>query len=74
MKWCRFQVEDKARYGIVEDDRVTEVAGSPFESYSITTNTYSLDSLKLLIPVMPATVYAAGTNSSPTRSRPTPTP
>ena len=62
MKWCRFQVEDKARYGIVEDDRVTEVAGSPFESYSITTNTYSLDSLKLLIPVMPATVYAAGTN------------
>jgi Rv2993c-like, N-terminal len=34
MKWCRFQVGDKVSYGIVEDDvRVTEVSGTPFETY-----------------------------------------
>ena len=62
MRWCRVQVEDKVRYGIVEDDRVTEVSGSPFESYSVTSTSYALDSVKLLIPATPATFYAAGTN------------
>jgi 2-keto-4-pentenoate hydratase/2-oxohepta-3-ene-1,7-dioic acid hydratase in catechol pathway len=62
MKWCRFQSGNKAAYGIIEGDRVTEVSGSPFDSYTKTSNTYSLSSVKLLVPVVPPTFYAAGIN------------
>ncbi len=48
MKWCRFRIGQKVSYGIVEDDaRVTEVSGSPFETYSVTTTTYPLSAVKL---------------------------
>lgn len=62
MKWCRFQSGDKPAYGIIEDNTVTEVSGSPFESYTKTSNTRPLDSVKLLVPVIPPTFYAAGIN------------
>jgi 2-keto-4-pentenoate hydratase/2-oxohepta-3-ene-1,7-dioic acid hydratase in catechol pathway len=62
MKWCRFQSGNKAAYGVIEGDNVTEVSGSPFDSYTKTSNTYSLGSVKLLVPVIPPTFYAAGIN------------
>ena len=62
MKWCRFQAGQKTSYGIVEDDRVTEVSGSPFESYTVTSTSYPLSAVKLLVPVAPPTFYAAGIN------------
>jgi len=62
MKWCRFQSEKKTAFGIIEGDTVTEVAGSPIESYSETTATYPLGAIKLLVPVIPPTFYAAGIN------------
>jgi hypothetical protein len=36
MKWCRFQVGQQVSYGIVEDERVIEVTGSPFAEYTAT--------------------------------------
>ena len=36
MKWCRFQAGSSASYGLVEDETVIEVAGSPFEEYTVT--------------------------------------
>ena len=62
MKWCRFQSGDKTSYGIIEGDTVTEVEGSPFDSYTKTSNTQPLSSVKLLVPVIPPTFYAAGIN------------
>jgi 2-keto-4-pentenoate hydratase/2-oxohepta-3-ene-1,7-dioic acid hydratase in catechol pathway len=62
MKWCRFQSGNKAAYGIIEGDNVIEVSGSPFDSYTRTSNTYPLGSVKLLVPVVPLTFYAAGIN------------
>jgi len=62
MKWCRFQNGDHASYGIIEDDNIIEVSGTPFESYSKTANSFPLDSVKLLVPVVPPTFYAAGIN------------
>jgi hypothetical protein len=29
MKWCRCLVEQRVSYGLIDDDRVTEVSGSP---------------------------------------------
>lgn len=62
MKWCRFQSGDQGVYGIIEGDTVTEVSGSPFDSYTKTSNTRPLDSVKLLVPAIPPTFYAAGIN------------
>ena len=62
MKWCRFEYGDKTTYGIIDGDSVTEVAGSPFENYSKTSTTYPLEAIKLLVPVIPPTFYATGTN------------
>ena len=62
MRWCRFQNGDQASYGIIEGDNVTEVSGSPFGEHAKTGNTQPLSSVKLLVPVIPATFYAAGIN------------
>lgn len=62
MKWCRFQYGDKAAYGIIEGETVVEVTGSPFGSYNETTEIYPLEAVKLLVPVIPTTFYAAGLN------------
>ena len=62
MKWCRFQNGDKASYGIIEGDNVIEVSGSPFTRYRRTRNTRPLGAVKLLVPVIPPTFYAAGIN------------
>jgi len=65
MIWCRFTVGNKVAYGIVEGDTVVEVEGSPFETYSKTSKTHPLSSVKLQVPVIPPTIYAAGNVNYP---------
>ena len=62
MKWCRFQAGSHVSHGIVEDDTVIEVAGSPLADYTISKTRHPLARVKLLPPVMPAILYAAGPN------------
>ena len=62
MKWCRFQIGAQVSHGIVEDDTVIEVAGSPFGEHSVTRTTHRLDRVRLLAPVIPPILYAAGPN------------
>jgi 2-keto-4-pentenoate hydratase/2-oxohepta-3-ene-1,7-dioic acid hydratase in catechol pathway len=50
------------RYGIVEDDKVSEVAGSPFAEHRVTGTSHPLAQVKLLPPVIPPMLYAAGPN------------
>ncbi len=52
MKWCRFKSGDQVFYGIIEGDIVTEVSGSPFGSYTKTSNTHPLRSVKLEVPLL----------------------
>ena len=61
-RWCRYQSGRTISYGIIEDTTVTEVAGSPFEGSTRTSNTVGLSRVKLLVPVIPPTFYAAGVN------------
>jgi 2-keto-4-pentenoate hydratase/2-oxohepta-3-ene-1,7-dioic acid hydratase in catechol pathway len=49
-------------YGIIEGENVIEVEGSPFDTHSRTSNTHSLASVQLEVPVIPPTFYAAGIN------------
>ena len=62
MKWCRFSTGGPISYGIIEGETVTEVDGTPFGSYAKTPNTHKLDAVKLEVPVIPPTFYAAGIN------------
>jgi len=50
MKWCRFQAATHTGYGIVEDDRVLQVTGSPFDDYALTRTSHALGQVKLLPP------------------------
>ncbi len=62
MTWCRFQAGAQPAYGLIEGDTVAEVSGSPFDRFDKTGRTYPLGSVKLLVPVIPPTFYAAGIN------------
>ena len=62
MRWCRFQTGEGSAYGIIEGDSVTAVTGSPFEAHARTSPKVPLSRVKLLVPVIPPTFYAAGVN------------
>lgn len=62
MKWCRFQQQAQVSYGLIEDERVIEVTGSPFTNHTVTRTSYALSAVKLLPPVIPPMLYAAGPN------------
>ena len=62
MKWCRFSTGDGISYGIIEGDNVIEVEGNPFDGYNKTSKSQPLASVKLEVPVIPPTFYAAGIN------------
>jgi 2-keto-4-pentenoate hydratase/2-oxohepta-3-ene-1,7-dioic acid hydratase in catechol pathway len=62
MHWCRFRANDQIGYGIIEDDRVIAVSGSPLDNHERTPATYPLSAVTLLVPVIPPTFYAAGVN------------
>ena len=62
MKWCRFSTGNGISYGIIEGDDVLEVEGNPFDGYNKTSKSQPLASVKLEVPVIPPTFYAAGIN------------
>jgi 2-keto-4-pentenoate hydratase/2-oxohepta-3-ene-1,7-dioic acid hydratase in catechol pathway len=62
MRWCRFDSGAGPRFGIVDGQTVTEVSGSPFTEHALTPDQFPLDTVRLLVPVIPPTFYAAGTN------------
>lgn len=62
MRWARFDQNGTPAYGVVEGDRIIPVRGSPFDAWERTMTKLPLDEVKLLVPVIPSTFYAAGLN------------
>jgi 2-keto-4-pentenoate hydratase/2-oxohepta-3-ene-1,7-dioic acid hydratase in catechol pathway len=62
MRWARFDQNGTPAYGVVEGDQIIPVRGSPFDTWERTSTMLPLASVKLLVPVIPATFYAAGMN------------
>ena len=62
MLWCRFDKDGWPTYGIVEGDSVFDIEGDPFRGYERTPVKYKLSEVKLLVPVIPSTFYAIGSN------------
>ena len=64
MLWCRFQHGESAATGIVEGDAVIAIEGDPFGRHTRTSTRHKLSDVKLLVPVVPPTFYAIGTNAT----------
>jgi len=62
MRWARFEQNGSPIYGVVEGDEIIPVRGSPFAVWERTSTRLPLSSVKLLVPVVPPTFYAAGLN------------
>jgi 2-keto-4-pentenoate hydratase/2-oxohepta-3-ene-1,7-dioic acid hydratase in catechol pathway len=62
MRWARFDQHGSPSYAVVEGDTLIPVRGSPFEAWERTSQKLKLADVKLLLPVIPPTFYAAGMN------------
>jgi len=62
MRWARFDNKGTPTYGVIEGDTVIPVRGSPFDAWERTADRLKLADVKLLVPVIPPTFYAAGLN------------
>ena len=60
MRWIRYEAEGTTSYGIIEGDEIDEVSGSPFGSYVRTGARRALDSVRVLVPVVPRTFLLRG--------------
>src|SRR3954464_10133368 len=62
MLWCRFENDGRAYYGVVDGEIVIAVEGEPWGAHRRTEQKFPLAGVKLLVPVMPPTFYAIGSN------------
>jgi 2-keto-4-pentenoate hydratase/2-oxohepta-3-ene-1,7-dioic acid hydratase in catechol pathway len=62
MQWCRIQTPEGPRFGMVADESVVLVEGTPFDNVTPTGETVPLSEAQLLVPVVPGTFYAIGSN------------
>jgi 2-keto-4-pentenoate hydratase/2-oxohepta-3-ene-1,7-dioic acid hydratase in catechol pathway len=62
MRWVRFSKDNAVSYGSLDGDTIREIRGEPWGDASPTGRTLALADVKLEIPVIPRTFYAAGIN------------
>ena len=62
MRWIKFSHQGRTAYGILEGDRIAEVAGDPFAGYERTARAHDLKAVKIEVPVVPPTFYCVGLN------------
>src|SRR3546814_189052 len=62
MRWVRYEADGRTAYGIVEGEDIVEVTGDPFAGYERTATKRRCGAVRLLVPVVPRTFYAAGLN------------
>ncbi len=62
MRWVRYTAGGRSAYGLVEGDRVVEVAGGLFDPPERTGHVHELSAVTIEVPLLPRTFYAAGLN------------
>jgi 2-keto-4-pentenoate hydratase/2-oxohepta-3-ene-1,7-dioic acid hydratase in catechol pathway len=60
--WCRFSDGVHEAVGLLEDDVITEIEGSQFGEYQLTSRRFARSEVRLLAPVIPGNFYAIGSN------------
>ena len=62
MRWVRYTADGRTSYGSLSGGTINEISGEPWDTYSATGRTHRLSDVKLNVPVVPRTFYAAGIN------------
>lgn len=62
MNWCRVQTETGPSFGLIEDDVIALIEGSPFATWRRTGATLPCANAEWLVPVIPPVFYAIGSN------------
>ncbi len=62
MKYVRFKANNIEKYGVLENDLITEISNSYFEDYTLTDKNYMLSDVTLLPPSNASKVVAVGLN------------
>lgn len=62
MRFVRFSIGSTIGYGLLSDGRVRAITTTPFLPYEVTDETFELDQVKLLAPVLPSKVVGVGRN------------
>jgi 2-keto-4-pentenoate hydratase/2-oxohepta-3-ene-1,7-dioic acid hydratase in catechol pathway len=62
MKFARFEHGETATFGMVSEQKVIVLKGSPFHAYEETGVSYPLSEVKLLPPVVPTKIVCIGMN------------
>jgi 2-keto-4-pentenoate hydratase/2-oxohepta-3-ene-1,7-dioic acid hydratase in catechol pathway len=62
MRWIRFTSSNRTSYGCIDGDMVIEIAGEPWGDTARTGEVFALSDIRIEVPVMPRTFYAAGIN------------
>ena len=62
MKYVRFSVADKVKYGILEGNVIKVLTNSYLEEYETTQETYKLEEIHILAPVNPSKAVCVGLN------------
>ena len=62
VKWCRLETAQGPSFGLVDGDQIELVEGSPFDTFRKTGKRTPLAQARLLVPVVPPTFYAIGSN------------
>ncbi|KAA9158710.1 fumarylacetoacetate hydrolase family protein [Amycolatopsis acidicola] len=62
MRWCRIAHGGREPFGLVTEDKIELVDGTPFGEYRRTGERVALDDARLLPPVLPPTFFAVGFN------------
>ena len=60
--WCRLETPAGPSFGLVEGERIQIVEGSPFATFRKTGQSTPVSEARLLVPVIPPTFYAIGSN------------
>ncbi len=62
LKFARFSYGGPVAYGILEDENIRLIDGTPFNPFTATEKMYPLEKVRLLEPVWPSKVVAVGLN------------
>ncbi|UOQ92916.1 fumarylacetoacetate hydrolase family protein [Halobacillus shinanisalinarum] len=62
MKFARFNYNHSEHYGVVTEEGIKAVKGDIFAGWEFTEDTFSLDEVELLAPVLPSKVIGIGAN------------
>lgn len=62
MRFARFSYGGPVAYGILEDEAIRLIDGTPFHPFTPTDKTYPLEKVRILEPVLPSKIVAVGLN------------